>query len=243
MTPDEVVEAIRVEVRRRGWSALRTAREAGLPDNAIRYLFEGREPRLGRLIEICDALDLELSVERTGPSAHDAHELAGSRLERLESSARTLNQVVMEAGGDPIPAEVPPAAAGLRPVTVIDFASAAGDGAADATETASGVVWFRRDWLAERGLDSAQCAVIKVRGESMEPTLPEGCSVLVNRASRGRQAGRIFVLRTDDGVVIKQLAVQGQIWSLVSSHPDWPPVEWPAGTEIVGRVEWMARSL
>ena len=235
--------AIRGEVRRRGWSALRTAREAGLPDNAIRYLLEGREPRLGRLIEICKALDLELYVQRTGASADDDHELAGSRLQRLESSARTLNQVVIEAGGDPTPEELPPVAAGFRPVTVVDFASAAGDGAVDTAETASGVVWFRKDWLAEHGLDATQCSIIKVRGESMEPTLPEGCSVLVNRASRGRQAGRIFVLRTEDGVVVKRLAVEGQTWSLVSSHPDWRPQEWPVGAEIVGRVEWMAMTL
>ena len=243
MTPDDVMAAIRFEVRRRGWSALRAAREAGLPDNAIRYVLEGREPRLGRLIEICNALDLELYVQRSGAPADDGPELAGSRLQRLESSARTLNRVVVEAGGDPIPEELPPVAAGFGPVTVVDFASAAGDGAVDAVERASGVVLFRKDWLAEHGLDAAQCSVIKVRGESMEPTLPDGCSVLVNRASRRRQAGRIFVIRTEDGVVVKQLAVEGQTWFLLSSHPDWQPVEWPAGAEIVGRVEWMAMSL
>ena len=243
MSPDEVVAAIRFELRRRGWSALRTAREAGLPDNAIRYLLEGREPRLGRLVEICEALDLELYVQRTGASVEDGSDLAGSRLQRLESSARTLNRVVMEAGGDPIPETLQPVATGFRSVTVVDLASAAGDGAVEATEMASGVVWFRQDWLSAHGLDAAQCALIRVRGESMEPTLPDGCSVLVNRASRARQAGRIFVLRTEDGIVVKQLAVTGQTWLLVSSHPEWPPVEWPAGAEIVGRVEWMAMTL
>ncbi|MYE82126.1 MAG: LexA family transcriptional regulator [Gammaproteobacteria bacterium] len=243
MTPADVVAAIRFEMHRRGWSALRTAREAGLPANAIRYVLEGREPRLGRLIEICNALGLKLYVQRTGASADDDQELAGNRLQRLESIARTLNRVVMEVGGDPIPEELPPVAAGFRSVTMVDLASAAPDGAAAAPEQPSGVVWFRSDWLAEHGLDAAQCSIIKVRGESMEPTFPDGCSVLVNRTSRGRQAGRTFVLRTVDGVVVKRLALEGRTWFLVSSHPDWPPVEWPAGAEIVGRVEWMAMSL
>ena len=35
---------------------------------------------------------------------------------------------------------------------------------------AVGRIWFRRDWLDRRGLDPTQCAVIALRGESMEPT-------------------------------------------------------------------------
>ena len=30
-------------------------------------------------------------------------------------------------------------------------------------------------------------------------------------------------MRTDDGVVVKRLAIEGQTWFLESSHPDWAP--------------------
>ena len=54
---------------------------------------------------------------------------------------------------------------------------------------------FRREWLARHRLPADECRVIQVLGESMEPTLVDGCSILVNQASRRRRVGRIFVVR------------------------------------------------
>ena len=48
------------------------------------------------------------------------------------------------------------------------------------------------------------CRVITVSGESMEPTLGNGCSILVNLASRRQRVGRLFVVRTDDGLIVKR---------------------------------------
>ena len=58
-------------------TAFRAAREAGLPDNAIRYLLEGRDSSISRLAQICDALGLEFYVGRPrtgvgdGPAVRD----------------------------------------------------------------------------------------------------------------------------------------------------------------------------
>ena len=85
--------------------------------------------------------------------------------------------------------------------------------------------------------------MIGVRGESMEPTLLDGCWILVDRASRDRRTGNIYVLRTKDGIVVKRLAREGGEWRLVSDHPDWEKLSWPVDAEIVGRVRWMASTL
>ena len=57
----------------------------------------------------------------------------------------------------------------VRPVEVLEFAETAGDGSVGDLVPRSGVVWFRRDWLQR--LDPAQCAVLRVKGEAMEPTI------------------------------------------------------------------------
>lgn len=54
--------------------------------------------------------------------------------------------------------------------------------------------------MRSHGLDPAQCTVVKVQGESMEPALPEGSDILADCARR--RAGGIFVVRTADGVVV-----------------------------------------
>ena len=135
---------------------------------------------------------------------------AGRPLERLEEAVRALNEIVIDSGGDPLATSDSHGAQGVahlvgvgRPVTVVELASAAGDGAADLDETPARVLWFRSDWLSDRGLDAAQCSVIRVRGESMEPTLPDGSSILVDRADRFRRKGAIYVLRGDDGLVVE----------------------------------------
>ena len=85
---------------------------------------------------------------------------------------------------------------------------------------------------------------MKVQGESMEPTLPEGSSILVDRARRRRRAGGIFVVRTGDGVVIKRLGKDATgSWQLLSDHPAWEPTPWPDDAAIIDEVKWMARTL
>ncbi len=88
-------------------------------------------------------------------------------------------------------------APGARPVDVRELDAAAGTGATDLDETVTGRLWFQRDWLDRHGLDATQCVIIGVHGDSMEPTLPRGCSILVNRTGRRRRVGRVYVLRTE----------------------------------------------
>ena len=260
MTPESVIEAIRAELRRRGSNPYRLARESGLPENSIRYLLDGHEPRVGRLIEVCDALGLQFYVgppARTGLRAPPSDEAtaAARRLEQLESSAHALNRVVIEAGGDPLPADLRPALNAGRPedfdlgdtsyrrVTIVDLASAAGDGSAVPLEEAKGFVLFSDDWLRRHRLDPVRCSIIRVRGESMEPTLPDGCSILVDHTTRSRSSERIFVVRTNDEVVVKRCVKGTEGWRLVSDHPAWHDSAWPGDAEIVGQVRWMCATL
>ena len=82
--------------------------------------------------------------------------------------------------------------------------TAAGSGARDLGEAVTGYVYFRSGWFSRQGLVADRCSVIGAAGESMEPTLPGGCVVLVDHKRKQLQPGRIFVIRTEDGVVIKR---------------------------------------
>ena len=133
---------------------------------------------------------------------------------------------------------------GARPVEVLEFASAAGDGSAGDLIPRTGVVWFRRDWLQRLGLDPAQCAVLRVQGESMAPTIAAGSSILVDRSRTRRRDGQIFVVRTAEGMVAKRTVKVGDDgWRLESDHPDSEPVAFPEDAVILGRVVWTARAL
>ena len=62
-----------------------------------------------------------------------------------------------------------------RPMPVRRLRTAAGSGALDPDEEVKAYAYFRHEWLSRQGLVADRCSSISVMGESMEPTLPEGC--------------------------------------------------------------------
>ena len=205
--------------------------------------------------------------EPPGAGWNDALEAAlpeAVPVQGLEGAVQALVRMVADAGGDPIPAALRPASSagfgnadarpvaaanedgvtpGARSVGTREVAAAAGGGAVNLDEApVKGPVWFRRDWLDGHGIDPTLSVVISVRGESMEPTLPAGSKILVDRTRTRRRAGRIFVVTTDEGLVVKRLERRGRQWFLASDHPSWEPVPWPPEAEVVGEVRWASRT-
>ena len=134
--------------------------------------------------------------------------------------------------------------AAVRDIPIFEVTPAAGSGAMVFGEEIIGHQSFRADWLARQSIDPSQSAVVSVRGESMESTLPDGCSILVDRSSKERREDRIYVVRTEDGLVVKRADrdADGR-WLLLSDNPAWEPALWPRGAEVIGEVRWVARTL
>ena len=89
---------------------------------------------------------------------------------------------------------------GSRPVAVHQLQTAAGSGALDLDEAVTGYAYFHHEWLSHKGLDADRCSIIGVMGESMEPTLPEGCVILLDRKPP-EAAGREHLRGADRGGV------------------------------------------
>lgn len=125
-----------------------------------------------------------------------------------------------------------------------EVAASAGSGAEVYDETATGRVPFRRSWLRRHGIKAADCHIISIRGDSMDPTLPDGCSVIVDRSRREPVDGHIYVMRTADGLVVKRLRQDEKgWWQVVSDNPELEPVPLNYGADIIGEVRWMAKTL
>lgn len=215
------------------------ARRAGLPRDAIRSVLRGHPPTLPRAAAICAALGLELSIgERPPPGSAGA----ASGLMREAAAALARLAGAAESAADRLagPQDAPEDA---QLIEILELATAAGGGASMEDAPVRGRAAFRRDWLDRNGLDPAQCVVIGVRGESMEPTLVDGCTILVDRARRRRRDDRIFVVAAPDGLVVKRLRKRGGSWLLTSDHTAWPDTPWPEDAELAGEVIWAARTL
>ena len=131
-------------------------------------------------------------------------------------------------------------------VDVMELHTAAGAGAVVDFERVKDRIRFRQSWLRKHGLVARQCKVIGVKGTSMEPTLTDGCSILIDLNRRRRTAGHLYVIRTDDGLIVKRAGKnRAGNWQLVSDNKDkkeWPTRPWPADAELIGEVKWAART-
>ena len=166
-----------------------------------------------------------------------------ARFDRLETYIRAQApvQAIGESRTDYDPSNYEPS--DRSPVRLVEVASAAGMGAEVYDETPVGLLWFRNDWLQSHSIDPEQSNIISVRGASMEPTLPDGCSILVDRERRDPHQGRIYVMRTEEGLVVKRLGLDEEgRWEIRSDSPDWRATPMSPGTEIIGEVRWSART-
>ena len=83
--------------------------------------------------------------------------------------------------------------------------------------------------------------MISGKAESMEPTLADGCSILI-RLTGGRRDGRIYVIRIDDELIVKRAGRNEEAgWMLVSDNPDkdrFATRPWPDDAKVIGEVKW-----
>ena len=132
-------------------------------------------------------------------------------------------------------------------VGIMEIDTAAGAGAIVHEERITGRMKFPLRWLRREGLQAEACRIIRVIGESMEPTLPDGCSVLVNNEVTMPKDGKIFVIRTLDELIVKRaLQLRSERWAVASDNPDrktWPTLPWPREALVIGEVRWVWHTL
>lgn len=124
---------------------------------------------------------------------------------------------------------------------------AAGHGSAEHDETDNGYrLRFSRRTLNRLNVvpDNAVCIVVS--GNSMEPQLPDGCTVGVNLGDRVVHDGKIYAVRHEDMIRIKVLYLLpgGGIRMKSYNSEEHPDERYTAiqvreqGIEIIGRVFW-----
>ena len=132
-------------------------------------------------------------------------------------------------------------------VGISEIDTSAGVGAVVHDEHVTGRMKFPYRWLKQRSLRPAVCRIIRVTGESMEPTLPDGCAILIDLSSKNRMDGKIFVIRIGDELVVKRTVLDPDAgWLLVSDNRNkrmWATRPWPEDAQIIGEVKWLGRSL
>ena len=147
------------------------------------------------------------------------------------------------------PPDEPNAAPGLLSVKRHPVRVSAGPGAIVGEELGKPCFAFDERWLkALTPTTSERLSIVRVEGDSMAPTLNAGDDILVDTGDAAeRLRDGIYVLRIDDALVVKRLALNplGRRVTVQSDNPaysDWPDCNLDE-INCIGRVIWSGRRI
>ncbi|MEG8019446.1 S24 family peptidase [Sphingomonas sp. LR55] len=198
------------------------------PRTALATLAAARGDSLAALSAMLgrNAAYLQQYVRRGSPR------ILGERDRRLLSAYLGVSEAVLGAPPDRV--------TGFR-IPKLDVAASAGPGAQVDGEIVLGTDTLDPTLARKLGLKDRQAAIIRVRGSSMEPGLFDGDHIVVDTADRTPRAkGGVYVIRIDDAVMVKRVALAGGRLVATSDNPAAGPI--PQGRiTVIGRVVWQMR--
>ena len=125
-----------------------------------------------------------------------------------------------------------------------DVNASAGPGAICSDDQSLDSVLVTANWLNHLGVAADMTGLISVKGDSMAPTIPDGCKLLVSFSEREiTRDGDIFVLILDEEVFVKRLSrfemEGGRGYVMSSDNPSYSPKFVSAqshnGFRVIGR--------
>jgi phage repressor protein C with HTH and peptisase S24 domain len=213
---------------------------AGIPSqNALARLSDVPQPTINRILK---------GVGKKGPEAHTIVRLA----EACNVSFQWLFEGIGPMQREPRAEADQPAAETMK-VSVDDQESgkfvgvrmlkrvihAGIDGTDGDFEYDDGIVLsLPMDWVLAKRLNPSKLVALKVKGESMYPTMREGNVVIVNTADRAPVDGDLFAVNHNQKPVVKRLERESGLWYLASDNrlPEYSRRRADEETEIIGRV-------
>ena len=100
---------------------------------------------------------------------------------------------------------------------------------------------FHKSNFRKRGLSQTKIIGISVRDDSMQPTLKQRDTILINTADKSLQESKIVALLSAGQLLVKRMRrLNGQIWLACSDNIEYPPFEVKVNS-IVGTMVWFGR--
>lgn len=181
------------------------AAAAGVAQSTIGSLESGARLTARKIVAIAQALDVDalwLAEGKGSPTKSMATDHAGLK----------LLKVAVSDPDDPELIEIRKVKLKLR-AGISGFAT-------DPDDDEGQPITFRKSWLQKKGFFAEDLLAIKVKGQSMEPTFPEGATVVINTADKNMKDGVAFAFNYEGEAVIKRLQRDIGEWFLASDNQD-----------------------
>ncbi|MAD47091.1 MAG: hypothetical protein CMH98_19020 [Oceanospirillaceae bacterium] len=219
---------IQEKLTEKGWSVTELARRAGMQQPTLHRIISGvtQEPKIDSLERIAKALGVDLQWLRSGKVA-----------QRPDSNAVLIDTDFSdeETSTGMFDAELP---------FFEEVELAAGDGKLSVIENSSHTLRFSLDKLSRAGVSASNAACAVVSGDSMEPLIPSGSTVAIDKGFKRILDGEIYAINHDGMLRIKKLyrMPMNRIRVVSENHIEFPEEIISADDldyfKIIGRIFW-----
>lgn len=122
----------------------------------------------------------------------------------------------------------------------------AGGGSFEVDSGVEGYYSFRQAWLAGKG-SADNMVLVDVFGNSMEPELKDGDTVLIDQSRTDIIAGAVYAVGIDDTIMVKRIEKHPKSLVLLSDNTRYAPICLERGemdsVRVIGKVIWSCREL
>lgn len=195
---------------------------SGLSEGVIRKYLKGDSfPTLDRLDQLAVAGGVELSWLATGEGAMKA----GSQEAPIVSDE--MSEFALIPG--------------------YDIQVAAGSGLTTEKEQITRKLAFRHKWLKFKGLSEKNLVLVFAKGDSMEPTIHDNNTLMIDTSQQQLNDGHIYVVRFNDHLVVKRIQTTMKGFYLISDNKEYEKMEISYNEaddlQIIGRIVWIGKDL
>ncbi|MGZ8171854.1 MULTISPECIES: S24 family peptidase [Methylobacter] len=243
----------RLNMAMKGESVYAFAKRTGFNESLIRkYLSGASMPIIDKAGQLAQAVKVDLTWLATGegemrPSQKPKGDLrtsSGSANLRDPSPQSAALSLSDQAHSD----ETEAVWDDFALVPVYDVQASAGHGSHVEAELQTGQLAFKKAWLREKGLKIGHLAIITAKGDSMDPTICDRDTLLVDTRVDKIIDDSIYIVQADHHLIVKRLqqAFDGSV-SIISDNPRYKEQtltsEQAKTLKIAGRVCWYGHEI
>lgn len=133
-------------------------------------------------------------------------------------------------------------------IPLLNVSLSAGNGSCELEESSDFALVFRRYYLKKMGVSESAAKLVRVSGQSMEPTLNDGDVVFFFQAEDGIRDGKTYAICQSDLLRVKTLIATPTSVIIRSINRDEYPDEvldredFQKNVRVIGRVFWSSHS-
>ena len=122
----------------------------------------------------------------------------------------------------------------------------AGDGSFETDADIQCYYAFQKEWLRKKGAVAAM-VLFDIFGNSMEPDIQNGDTVLIDQSQKAILAGALYAVGIEDTIMVKRIEKRPNKLVLLSNHKDYLPImlnrDEALAVRIIGKVIWICREI